>query len=231
MSDNFSTMKPKKQPKLLRDEVGNVGTIKIYRGDIAQIGGGVMICPTDSKLSKLPGICTYIMETGGQSVLSDVSVKKRDGVDLNPGECVVTTGGTLHVNRLVHLSIPQYDKNDPEPLLRSTINRLLNFLEVLQVNSVVIPCLNKEAFGFTSDHCAYAYMTSILEYLSSHSNTSFKEFKLVCKDKKESSSFEKQADRNFGKKEKKSIFSIFKKKKKTKEKNVGLELGAEEKKQ
>jgi len=99
-------MKAKKQPKLLREEVGTVGTIKIYRGDIAQIGGGVMICPTDSGLSKLPGICSYIMETGGPSVLSDIGIKKREGVDLNPGECVVTTGGTLQVNRLVHLSIP-----------------------------------------------------------------------------------------------------------------------------
>ena len=64
-----------------------------------------------------------------------------------------------------------------------------------------------------------------------HNETGLKEFKFVCKDKKEAKPFAKQAERNFGKKEKKGFFSIFKKKKKNKdqEKSVGLELGEERK--
>jgi O-acetyl-ADP-ribose deacetylase (regulator of RNase III) len=224
-------MKSKKQPKLCREETVSNSTLKLFRGDIIQIGGGVMVCPTNSNLSKLGGICSYIIESGGQTVLLDLSNKKREGIELGAGEFVVTSGGLLQVNRLVHVCIPAYDRSDPEPLIKSTISNLLNYLEVLQVNSIVIPCLTKDVFGFTPDNCAYAYFTSILEYLSSHPNTGFNEFKIVCKDKKECKPFESQADRNFGKKEKKGLFSIFKKKKKTKEieRTVGLELGEERK--
>lgn len=191
-----------------------------------------MICPTDSVLSKLGGICSYIIETGGQTVLLDLSNKIREGVDLNPGEFVVTSGGTLQVNRLVHVSIPVYDRNDPEPLIKNAILNFFNYLEQLQVNSIVIPCLTKEVFGFSPEHCAFAYYTAVIEYLNRNSETGLKEFKFVCKDKKEAKSFIKQAERNFGKKEKKGIFSIFKKKKKNKEqeRTVGLELGEEKKK-
>lgn len=224
-------MKSKNLPKLLREDSVAASTIKLYRGDITKLGGGVMICPTDSVLSKLGGICSYIIETGGQTVLLDLSNKIRDGVDLNPGEFVATSGGILQVNRIVHVSIPAYNKNDPEPLIKNTISNFLNYLEQLQVNSVVIPCLTKEVFGFNADHCAFAYYSAVIEYMSSHSQTGLKEFKFVCKDKKEASPFEKQAERNFGKTEKKGFFSLFKKKKKNQpvDKTVGLELGEERK--
>lgn len=227
-------MKKAKEPKCLReDKIGNT-TIKLLRGDVTRINGGILINPTDASLSKLPGISTIIVEGAGHQLLKELSLKCRDGFEIVPGEIVTTTAGNLGATRLCHVCIPQYNKNDPEPLVRMFVMNLLNHVEQYQTDSIILPCLTKETNGFTPEQCAFGYYSTLIDFINTHPQTCLIEFKIVCNRKRESKPFEKEAERRLGKKEKKSIFGFMKKFKKSKSKSEkgiqGFELWKNEEK-
>ncbi|OMJ77679.1 hypothetical protein SteCoe_22672 [Stentor coeruleus] len=225
-------MKKGNEPKNLReDKIGNT-SIKLLRGDVTRLNGGIIINPTDSSLTKLPGISTTIVEGAGHQLLKELSLKCREGFEILPGEIVTTTAGNLGATRLCHICIPQYNKNDPEPLVRMFIVNLLNHAEQYQTDSIILPCLTKETNGFTPEQCAFGYYSTLIDFINTHPQTCLREFKIVCKNKKESKPFEKEADRRLGKKEKKSMFGFMKKFTKTKSKTekeiLDIELGGNE---
>ena len=131
---------------------------------------------------------------------------------MQPGDIVVTGAGNLRTIRLFHVCIPPYDKNEPEPLVRMLILNLLEKSEEMQINTIAIPCLPKDIFGFTPEQCAFGYFSGIIDYLNSHLQTGFKEIRLICKNKKISGAFKQETNRKFEKKKKK-VYSALERKK------------------
>ena len=204
--------------------------IRLLRGDITRVGGGVIVTPTNSTLDKLPGLSSIILDAGGNVVFTDILSWKRENGPLRPGDVAVTASGNLMAIRLFHSFIPPFNKNDPEPLVRTFVLNLLQRAEEMQFQSICIPCLPKDVFGFTPEQCAYGYLSSAMDYINVlHQETTLREIKFICKDKKTSKPFEKEADRRFGVRPKKSIFSFGKKKKSKDRTGNEIELGGEEK--
>ncbi|OMJ90595.1 hypothetical protein SteCoe_6993 [Stentor coeruleus] len=204
-------MNKSKEPKCLREDKIRNTTIKLFKGDLTRISGGIIINPTDSSLSKLPGISSIIFEGAGHQLLKELSIKSRAGFNIGPGEIITTTAGNLGATRLCHICIPQYNENNPEPLLRMFIVNLLIHAEEYKTDSVILPCLTKKTNIFTPEQCAFGYYSTLIEFINANHQTSLREFKIVCSTNKESESFEKEAERRLGKKEKKNIFGLIKK--------------------
>ena len=130
----------------------------------------------------------------------------------------------MPVNYICHICIPPYDRDNPEPLVRMFILRVLEQAEQLKSLCIVFPCLPKDVYGFTPEQCAFGYISSVMDYINSNQESEIREIKFVTIDKKASAIFDREADRRFGEKQKKSKFS-FGKKKKNKQDHNEIELG------
>ncbi|OMJ95875.1 hypothetical protein SteCoe_598 [Stentor coeruleus] len=195
--------------------IGRV-SIKLIRGDIAKVGGGVIMSPTNGKLSRNSGLTTYLVDSAGHRVFMEMNALKRDNEELQPGEIAITSSGNLPAIHLFHTCMPPYNRDDPEPLVRMFIERVLRRSEELKVDSVIFPCLPKDAYGFTPEHCAFGYFSGVIDYVEGNSQSGLREVKFVTLDKNATEVFKREADRRFGVKEKKSFWSFGKKGKKDK---------------
>lgn len=219
-------MKKVKEPKLIREEAVGKAFLRLFRGDIARVGGGAIMNPTNPSLSRNSGLASYLVDSAGSKILLEINAWKQEheGENLNPGDIAITGGGNLPAIHLFHTCIPPYNRDDPEPLVRMFVLKVLEQTEELQAQCVILPCLPKDTFGFSPEQCAFGYVSSVIDYLNSHAQSGLKEVKMVTLDKKATKLFEKEMDRRFGVKEKKSFFSFGKKKKVKKDGSNTLEM-------
>ena len=202
------------EPKLVREQISGHVSIKLIQGNIAMVGGGVLMSPTNCEFSRNSGLTTYIVDSAGSRIMNQILAwKDAHEEGLSPGDIVVTGAGALPAVHILHTCIPPFSRDDPEPLVRMFVLKALEKIDELQLESLILPCLPKTAYGFTPEQCAYGYFSSVIDYLNSHGRSSVKEVKIVTLEKQDTMVFELEMDRRFGVKEKKSFFSFGRKKK------------------
>ena len=91
------------------------------------------------------------MDAGGNVEFKDILAWRREKGPLRAGDVAITASGNLMVIRLLHSFIPPFNKNDPEPLVLTFLLDLLQRAEKMQFQSICMPCLPKEVFGFTPE--------------------------------------------------------------------------------
>jgi O-acetyl-ADP-ribose deacetylase len=210
-------MKKVEEPKLIREETVQRLSIKLIRGDIARVGGAVVLCPTNRTVSQNSNLSSYLVASAGNRVMIEIRQWKSANNPLEPGDIAVTTAGNLPMIHMFHVCIPEYRRDDPEPQVRMVVSKVLQKTEELKAQSVVMPCLPQNVFGFTPEQTAFGYFSSVMDYINSHPESDLKEVKFVTLDKNATNLFEREADRRFGVTDTPGFFSRFKKNKKVEE--------------
>jgi O-acetyl-ADP-ribose deacetylase len=207
-------LKTASDTKCLREiTVGN-SKILLIKGNISNVSGGVMMLPIDISGSITAGLSEYVINSAGNKVSLQIRKCIREIEQLSPGQIILTGAGTLTVLHLLHVCIPICNFKNPEPQVRMFILKILEKAEELKVNSVVLPCIPKDVFGFTPEQCASGYFSTVIEYTNSNKHTHITEIKLVGIDKPSSNALKSEANRRFVAIEKHGFFRLFRKKKK-----------------
>ena len=85
------------------------------------------------------------------------------------GCCTVTQAGTLPCDYVIHTIGPDYHKagkNLAHKLLSSCIINTLEMAKLIKVDSVSIPAISTEVFGFPKNECAEIMIRRVAQWLA-----------------------------------------------------------------
>lgn len=143
----------------------------------------VIVNPANSALHHGAGVARAIATAGGTTVIKE-SRAIIDAEGFVPTTCnVVTSAGSMPCRAIIHAVGPcRNDYKTEHSCLKDLNTTFVNCLKTVNENnfySVAIPPISAGLFGVSRKQVAKVLMTSILDFLNEHTNTSIEEIYVV----------------------------------------------------
>ncbi|KAL4007178.1 hypothetical protein ACER0C_001030 [Sarotherodon galilaeus] len=171
------------QPSSLRDNMASLSlseestTIASYslcdglqvfvcQGDITKQHADALVNAANQDLEHSAGVAAALSRAGGPEIQreSDELVKCLGKIPI--GETVVTTGGNLKCKKLLHAVVPvdgKASKRD-KMLLEKTVHSALNLSEIMEFQSIGIPCISSGVSGVPLTVCTEATVAAVKDF-------------------------------------------------------------------
>ncbi|XP_026011209.1 uncharacterized protein LOC113014105 [Astatotilapia calliptera] len=171
------------QPSSLRDNMASLSlreestTIASYslcdglqvfvcQGDITKQHADALVNAANQDLEHSAGVAAALSRAGGPEIQreSDELVKFFGKIPI--GETVVTTGGNLKCKKLLHAVGPVGGKasNRDKMLLEKTVHCALKFSEIMEFQSIAIPCISSGVSGVPLTVCTEATVAAVKDF-------------------------------------------------------------------
>lgn len=144
----------------------NQSEIKLTQSDIAESDTDAIVNAANSQLILGAGVAGAIRTKGGPSIQEECNAIGHCPV----GGAVITGGGNLKAQHVIHAVGPRQGEGDEETKLK---NATLNSLKVAEENnlkSIAFPAISTGVYGFPLDACARIMLTTIHDYLSGNTD-------------------------------------------------------------
>uniref|UniRef100_A0AAX7UCQ3 Macro domain-containing protein n=1 Tax=Astatotilapia calliptera TaxID=8154 RepID=A0AAX7UCQ3_ASTCA len=130
----------------------------VCQGDITKQHADALVNAANQDLDHSAGVAAALSRAGGPEIQreSDELVKCLGKIPI--GETVVTTGGNLKCKKLLHAVGPVGGKasNRDKMLLEKTVHCALNLSEIMDFQSIAIPCISSGVSGVPLTVCTEA---------------------------------------------------------------------------
>jgi len=124
--------------------------IDVWQGDIAELEVDAILVAASESLFMTAGAAASVKRAGGDTI-------ERAAVDqgpIAPGSAVVTDGGTLPAQYVIHVVAVGHDRiADPE-VLRAAVRAALAYAEPLQLRRIAVAPLGSETGAFSPEEAA-----------------------------------------------------------------------------
>jgi O-acetyl-ADP-ribose deacetylase (regulator of RNase III) len=126
--------------------------LTIEFGDITTSNTDVIVSSDDAYISMGGGVSAGILRAGGQEIMIDAAKK----VPANVGDVIVTTAGRLHAQYVFHAITvgPGEEEVESHIVLRRTVSRCFDLLDVLGLHSIAFPAIGAGVAGFSYEDVA-----------------------------------------------------------------------------
>ena len=145
------------------------GRVVVVTGDITRENVGAIVNAANSSLLGGGGVDGAIHRVGGPEILEECREIRRtrypDG--LPTGEAVITTGGNLLAQYVIHTVGPIYGR-DPEreaELLAACYRNSLDLAHQHALNSIAFPSISTGAYGYPKPEAAAISSRAIKDFL------------------------------------------------------------------
>jgi len=135
--------------------------LELVIGDITMLEVDAFVFYARSDLELGSGFGTAISVRGGPTI-------KKELAELAPvetGEVVVTSGGNLTAEFVIHAVGPKFQEVNTEAKLRTTILNSLRCAEEKKVKSLAFPLMGAGFYGIPLPVCAKVMVETIADYL------------------------------------------------------------------
>ncbi|XP_039465863.1 uncharacterized protein LOC120439179 isoform X1 [Oreochromis aureus] len=171
------------QPSSLRDNMASLSLIEesttiasyslcdglqvfVCQGDITKQHADALVNAANQDLEHSAGVAAALSRAGGPEIQreSDELVKCFGKIPI--GETVVTTGGNLKCKKLLHAVVPvggKASKRD-KMLLEKTVHSALKFSEIMEFQSIAIPCISSGVSGVPLTVCTEAIVAAVKDF-------------------------------------------------------------------
>ncbi len=156
--------------------------IKLVKGDITKMQTDAIVNAANSSLLGGGGVDGAIHRAGGQKILDEcIAIRNRQG-GCNTGEAVITSGGNLASNYVIHTVGPVWngDKAEKEELLVNAYRNSLTLAVENGIKTIAFPNISTGIYHFPKDKAAQIAFTTVNNFLSV--NESITEVIFVCFD-------------------------------------------------
>ena len=163
------------------------GTLVITQGDITQEDTEAIVNAANNTLLGGGGVDGAIHRAGGSSILQEC--KKIGGC--KTGEAVITTGGNLKVQYVIHTVGPIYrggQYNEPA-LLKNAYRNSIELAASKGIKSLSFPSISTGAYGYPVNEAANIALQYVCDFLNIHDTPELVRFVLF--DKRTYSAYEK----------------------------------------
>lgn len=156
--------------------------IEVVKGDITKIKVDAIVNAANSSLMGGGGVDGAIHRAGGPPILEECRkiVAKQGGC--KTGEAVITTGGNLPCNYVIHTVGPVWNggnNNEKEKLASCYLNSLRLTVDH-NCNTIAFPNISTGIYRFPKEEAAKISIDSIQNFLSG--NNSIEKIVIVCFD-------------------------------------------------
>ena len=144
--------------------------VRILTGDITTHDVTAIVNPANSTLLGGGGVDGAIHRTGGPQILAECKQIREtthpNGLPV--GEAVITTGGNLAAQYVIHTVGPIYGRNPAREaeLLAACYQNSLRLARQYAISSIAFPSISTGAYGYPKHEAAEIASQSIKDFLS-----------------------------------------------------------------
>ena len=140
----------------------NKGILSLIEGDITEQETEVIVNAANKSLLGGGGVDGAIHRTGGPVILEEC--KKIGGCDT--GEAVITSGGNLKANYVIHTVGPVYRDGHREPeLLENAYKNSLKLASAKGIRSIAFPSISTGVYRYPLKEAAEIALSTAIAYL------------------------------------------------------------------
>jgi O-acetyl-ADP-ribose deacetylase (regulator of RNase III) len=136
-------------------------TLELIEGDITEMDTDAIVNAANDRLILGGGVAGAIRRKGGPEI--QVECDRIGGTFV--GGAVITTGGRLKTQHVIHAVGPQMGEGDEDQKLRNATVNALKLADEHGFKSLAFPAISTGIFGFPVDRCARIMLGATIEYL------------------------------------------------------------------
>lgn len=137
--------------------------LELIQGDITQADVDAIVNAANSELIGGGGVDGAIRRAGGDEIeKACADIRRREG-GCPTGKAVITTGGNLHANFVIHTVGPVWEggNSGESELLASCYQESLRLAVENGVRSVAFPSISTGIFGYPTEKAAVVALTAV----------------------------------------------------------------------
>ncbi|XP_070711001.1 protein mono-ADP-ribosyltransferase PARP14-like [Pempheris klunzingeri] len=140
--------------------------VLVCHGDITKQDADALVNAANEDLDHCGGVAAALSKAGGPEVQSESTNLVKYIGKVATGEVVVTTGGNLNCKKLLHAVGPVAGTAGGREriLLEKAVRSALNLSEMMEFQSIAIPCISSGVFGIPIAVCCEAIVTVVKEF-------------------------------------------------------------------
>lgn len=156
--------------------------IKVIKGDITTLEVDAIVNAANSGLMGGGGVDGAIHAAGGPAIIEECQNIVEEQGRCNTGEAVITNGGNLPANKVIHAVGPVWNggKNDEEDLLKNTYLNSLKIAEKHEIKTIAFPNISTGIYGFPKERAIKIVKDALVEHF--HHQSTIEEVNFVCFD-------------------------------------------------
>jgi O-acetyl-ADP-ribose deacetylase (regulator of RNase III) len=159
-------------------------TLRLVQADITTLAVEAFVFYARPNLALGAGFGNAIARRGGPAIK-----KELDAIgSVPPTGAVVTTGGTLKANHIVHAAGPAFQEEDLEAKLRATVANAFAAAEERGITQLAFPPMGAGFYGIPLPLCAEVVITTVAGLLSNANRIT--EVIICANDRREYAAFE-----------------------------------------
>jgi O-acetyl-ADP-ribose deacetylase len=132
-------------------------TLEIADGDIAAEATDAIVNAANNALWMGSGVAGALKARGGAALEAEAMAQG----PVNPGECVMTSGGRLSARHVIHAAVMGQDLRTSAALIERATANALRLAETEHLASVAFPAFGTGVGGFPLDDCARVMVGAI----------------------------------------------------------------------
>ncbi|KAF3697770.1 Poly [ADP-ribose] polymerase 14 [Channa argus] len=140
--------------------------VLVCQGDITKQEADALVNAANEDLDHCGGVAAALSKAGGPEVQEESKALVKQTGKVAIGDVVVTTGGKLSCRKLLHAVGPVGGNSGGREklLLEKTVKSALDLAEMMEFNSIAMPCIGSGASGVPVTVCAEAIATAVKEF-------------------------------------------------------------------
>ncbi|XP_067378773.1 uncharacterized protein [Channa argus] len=140
--------------------------VLVCQGDITKQEADALVNAANEDLDHCGGVAAALSKAGGPEVQEESKALVKQTGKVAIGDVVVTTGGKLSCRKLLHAVGPVGGNSGGREklLLEKTVKSALDLAEMMEFNSIAMPCIGSGASGVPVTVCAEAIATVVKEF-------------------------------------------------------------------
>ncbi|CAI9716700.1 protein mono-ADP-ribosyltransferase PARP14-like isoform X1 [Octopus vulgaris] len=175
--------------------------IVLKEGDITTLDTDAIVNAANGRLEHRGGVAAAIVKKGGFEIqVESNKIMERRRSELKTGEVVSTKAGKLKCKTIIHAVGPVWNNGRDQEMdyLSRAVQNCLAVLEEKSYTSIAIPAISTGVYGIPKEKGTECIVTTIKEYLDTHSNSKIKHICLIDEQKEVIRAFKLHLETVFG---------------------------------
>lgn len=137
-------------------------TLEIADGDLAAEQTDAVVNAANNAFWMGSGVAGALKARGGQSIEAEAMAQG----PVEPGECVITSGGKLTSRYVIHAAVMGQDLRTSAAIIERATRNSLALAETHHITSIAFPAFGTGVGGFPIDQCARLMIAAIRAHAS-----------------------------------------------------------------
>jgi O-acetyl-ADP-ribose deacetylase (regulator of RNase III) len=140
--------------------------LEIVQGDITQQDTEAIGNAANSALAGGGGVDGAIHRAGGPTLMAELNAKYKG---CPTGSAVITRGGNLKANYVIHAVGPRYSGSPKDPkLLSNAYQKSLELCSQNKISSIAFPSISTGIYGYPVEQASRIALRTVMDYLKDH---------------------------------------------------------------